>query len=245
MRALRRFIPRKYLRSQRLRDVLLIASGGRVMTGPFATMELTDLSPLRVFLPKLMGTYELEVRDALEDAMARAPRNVVVAGAAEGYYAIGIALRLSTARVTAFEADPRARAALQEAARSNGVADRIVVAGLCDAGGMSKALAGAGPTMVVCDIEGSEGVLIDPAVVPSLLEADILVETHDFLVPGVTEVLVQRFQESHRVTRVGQRPRRVEDAPSLALPGAFEGALLQAMNEHRPMKNGWLHLTRP
>src|SRR5687767_8816890 len=171
MRVLRRFLPRKYLRSQRLRAALLTASGGRVIGGPFAAMKLADLGPRNVFLAKLLGTYELELRDALEAAIARSPRNVVIAGAAEGYYAIGIALRLSTARVTAFEADPRARAALQEAARTNGVADRIVVAGLCDAGGMSEALAGAGPTMVVCDIEGSEGVLIDPAVVPSLLEA--------------------------------------------------------------------------
>ena len=242
---LRRLIPRKYLRSQRLLERVLAASGGRVMSGPFAGMRLGDSSFCSVLTPKLLGTYELELHGAVEAALARSPRQVVVAGAAEGFYAVGIALRLPLAQVTAFEANPEARDALVDAARTNGVADRIVVAGLCDAGGMSEALAGVGPAMVVCDIEGSEGVLIDPAIVPSLLEADILVETHDFLAPGVEELLVRRFQRSHRVERIGQRPRRLEDAPALDLPGAFDGALLQAMNEHRPVRNGWLHLALP
>ena len=242
---LRRLVPRKYLRSERLLERVLAVSGGRVMSGPFAGMKMGGCSFGSVLTAKLLGTYELELHVAVETALARSPRRVVVAGAAEGFYAIGVALRLPRAHVTAFEANPEAREALADAARTNGVADRIVVAGLCDAGGLSEALAGGGPSMVVCDIEGSEGVLIDPAVVPSLLDAEILVETHDFLAPGLADLLVQRFQQSHRVTRIGQRPRRLEDAPPLGVPGSIAGALLQAMNEHRPTRNDWLYLALP
>lgn len=239
---LRRLVPRKYLRSQRLLERVMAASGGRVMSGPFAGMMLVDSSFCSVRTPKLLGTYELELHDAVEAALSRSPRNVVVAGAAEGFYAVGIALRLPLARLTAFEANPEARAALENAARANGLSDRIVVAKLCDAGGMREALAAGDPSLVVCDIEGSEGVLMDPAIVPELLESEILVETHDFLAAGVADLVAGRFERSHLVTRIDQRPRSVEDAPRLGLPGSFAGALLQAMNEHRPARNGWLHL---
>ena len=57
-------------------------------------------------------------------------------------------------------------------------------------------------TVVICDIEGAEAALLDPAAAPGLSHADILVECHDLMQPGLTALLTARFQPTHHVTRI-------------------------------------------
>ena len=66
--------------------------------------------------------------------------------------------------------------------------------------------------MVVCDVEGYEEYLLDPAIVPSLSNATILVEMHDFVRPGVTTPLAGaiRADSSHPVhPSGGPLPKRI------------------------------------
>ena len=78
-----------------------------VVSGPFEGMRYPDHAFERVdlYAPKLLGAYEREIAPALERAIARGPAAAVVIGAAEGYYAIGLARRLPEAIVVAYEAD--------------------------------------------------------------------------------------------------------------------------------------------
>lgn len=51
--------------------------------------------------------------------------------------------------------------------------------------------------MIICDIDGFEDQLLDPAKAPALCKADLLIELHDVFVPGVTARLKTRFAPTH------------------------------------------------
>jgi hypothetical protein len=238
----RRFVPRSLWRSERLRRELERLSGGAVLGGPFAGLRDLRVSFGSELDPKRLGTYELEIRAPLEAAIARRPEVVLVIGAAEGYYAVGLALRLPESRIVAFEARAEGREEIARLARANGVEARIEIRGLCDIPALGRALAAGRDRFVLCDVDGAEGLLLDPGIVPALSATEILVETHDAFVPGTEDLLRSKFAASHRIDEVRQRPRSWDDAPRLELPRAFEGALVQAMNERRPEGNHWLHL---
>ncbi|MFW6312175.1 MAG: hypothetical protein ACOC1K_08070 [Nanoarchaeota archaeon] len=54
-------------------------------------------------------------------------------------------------------------------------------------------------TLIFCDIEGFEKELLDPIKAPCLKKVDLIVESHDCFVPSITEELVKRFSNSHRI----------------------------------------------
>ncbi|HYH10663.1 MAG TPA: hypothetical protein VEK11_26700 [Thermoanaerobaculia bacterium] len=154
--------------------------------------------------PKLAGTYERELAPIIEQVVATPYDVIIDIGASEGYYAVGLAMRMPGATVHAYEIDARSREACAELARRNGVADRVQVHGA-----FTPRAFGAKRMFVICDCEGCELQALDPVL---FRDADLLVELHDFLDPAITPTLVARFRDSHEITLVDTRP------PDLALP---------------------------
>lgn len=233
-------VPARWHRSARLVRLLETRLQRRIVAGPFRGLSYVDRSYSSAYWPKLLGTYELELREILEGILAQPFDLVLVPGAAEGYYVVGIAVRLRGARVVGWEASVEARSAAEELARLNAVEERVELRAICDVGELAGAGAGHGNVLVVVDIDGGESILIDPSIVPFLREATIVVEVHDCFVPGTTALLERRFLPSHEIRRVAARPRRFEDAPALDLPAVYRGALTQLLSERRPAGNDWL-----
>jgi predicted O-methyltransferase YrrM len=163
-------------------------------------------------------------------------------GAAEGYYAIGLARRNPQAKVIAFEMEPRGQSALREMAALNSVADRIEVNGKCEAADLIAALGDVPSPIVICDVEGYEEKLLDPQAVSALRHATILVELHDFIIPSITEKLKERFGATHRVEHIWQQPRSRDDFPWHTLGTALlpKSYLDWAVSEWRPVQMSWL-----
>jgi hypothetical protein len=224
------------------------AADGRVLSGPFAgmRMELTQTSQ-RQLLGYLLGTQELELQPVVEQILARGYETVLNVGAADGYYAIGLATKLPAASVVAFEALPEHHSRLRRAAKANGVADRVRLQGFCNACDLDRELRrAAAPAILVADIEGGEIELLDPGKIDRLRHADILVETHDALAPGVTEILISRFRATHDIERIWARPRRLSDFPKDVLPQLprlLPSTAVELMNERRQGRQQWLFLT--
>jgi len=173
----------------------------RVLLGPFAgTRYPFGFLPRGLFLgPPQVGSYEAELHDTVERIVAAAPAVVVNIGAAEGYYAVGLARRLPELEVVAFEADSELRAACERLARLNGVAARVDVRGSCNA----EVLAELGSRVerrsvcVVMDCEGCEGELADPDAVPWLERASMLVELHASIDAEIEQRLERRVSPTH------------------------------------------------
>ncbi len=101
----------------------------------------------------------------IDEVIAQQPHLVVDIGAAEGYYAVGLARRLPRCRIVAFDIDPIARKMCRRLAKLNGVRDRVEVRGECD----TTYLWTLPPhSFVLSDCEGAEKTLLDPDRAPAL-----------------------------------------------------------------------------
>ena len=231
----------KIRRERRLRRRILKKTrwSGSVVQGPFQGMRYFPRSCGSTILPKLLGTYECEIAPAVEAIAASGCDRVVDVGAAEGYYAVGLALRIPGVPLIGFEMDASARYYLRRLVRLNGVEDRVEIRGECGLEELAESLEGAARPVVVCDCEGAEGVLLDPDRVPGLRRAWLLVETHDDIVPGVSARVKSRFAATHDVETVRSRPRGPADLP----PGCdlTPEEVVEATDEYRSRAE-WLFL---
>ena len=221
-------------------------TGQRVIAGPFAGMRYVDRSVGSAYVPKLLGIYERELAPVVEEIIASRPSLIVDVGAAEGYYAVGLAYRLAGTRMIAFETEERGRAAVAEMAALNDVGARVVVKGTCDAESLGAVLGDQGGTVVLMDIEGYEDVLLDPQKVPALQSTTFLVELHEFAVPGITATIALRFDETHDLELIWAEDRKRADFPwrtatTRLLPGRYIDG---AVSEMRPEKMSW-YFARP
>jgi hypothetical protein len=215
--------------------------GLEVRRGPLAGLRyLPELAQTSGDLvAKLVGTYEQELRPALEDWISASPATIVDVGSAEGTYAVGLALAIPRARVQAFDIDPAARELCRAMAELNGVADRVSVQGACT----HEVLNGLPPDDVrlFLDCEGCELELLRPDLVPALRRWPIIVELHDFLDASISSTIVGRFSATHDVRLVEGADRDPAALPELAgLDGRTRAALL---SEFRPAAMRWGVLT--
>lgn len=228
-------------RTHELLDACIERYGLSVQNGPFAGMVLPRSASWGdgETLPKLLGAYEAELHQVIYKAVAASPDLVINVGAAEGYYAIGLARLLPQALTIAYDADPEAGKLCAAAADQNGVADRVVVRGTCLPGLLEHDLADAARPLVICDCEGYEQALIDPDAVPALRRATLIVETHDFIVPGLTELLIARLAPTHVVSVGREGGRNPNEHPFLQGLHSIDRWL--TMCEYRPETMQWLH----
>src|SRR6267143_1703442 len=75
-------------------------SKGAVVSGPFAGMKFNNKY---LDLPKILGTYEIELHEVFDRLRERNFHMVVDIGAAEGYYAVGAMLWKKECSVIAYE----------------------------------------------------------------------------------------------------------------------------------------------
>jgi hypothetical protein len=163
---------------------------------------------------------------------------IVDVGGAEGYDAIGCALRWPEAQVVAYELRREARQAIAEMAIVNGVRDRVTIHAECTPADLH-----ARRGLVICDIEGfEEELLLRPGHTRGLADCDWIIETHDLFRPGVFQSLWNAFSRTHHVTAVDAIPDRQRPGhwrvPELS--GASRHRQSQVLGERRggPMK--WL-----
>jgi len=178
--------------------------GDRVFAGPFRGMALSkEILSLRP-APVLLGTYEWELHGALDEAIAKSYQNVVNIGCADGYYSVGLALRMPHAKIYAHDIDEAAQKSCRAMAALNGVADRVIVGGVFNGEDFAK-FAGE-ETLVFMDIEGAERELLDPAAYPALAGMDVIVELHDCDIAGLSTAIPSRFAATHDVRVIPNMP---------------------------------------
>lgn len=185
----------------------------RVASGPFAGMKYIGAAAGSRLVPKLLGSYESELHDWVEQAIAKNFRQVIVVGCAEGYYAVGLARRMPKANVIAFDLDSRAQDLCKQMAKLNDVGDRVDVRGGATPENLGQI--DLTDTFIVCDCEGYENELLDPQKIPHLANVTMLVELHDCFFPGTTDRLKERFSQTHSIAMRDMQPRDAGQYPVL------------------------------
>lgn len=184
-----------------------------VRGGPFKGMIYTNDSISGGYIPNVLGIYERELHPTIAKLAELGIRLVINIGAADGYYAVGLARMFPELRVLAYEMEARGRGFIREMAERNGVTPQVEIRGLCGSAELREDLVAPGETLVLCDVEGYEDVLIDPEEVPALREAFVLVELHDGKNPGVSDRIRQRFEATHAIETIWQQERTAADFP--------------------------------
>lgn len=218
-----------------VRAAYLARYGSVVRYGPFEGLQCVERSAA---VAKLVGSYELEVHDAVRDLVARRPALVVNIGCGDGYFACGLARLLPDAEVRGYDTDPPTQALCAEQVARNGLQSRVSVAGECTLGMLAEMPADG--TALVIDCEGAEVELLDPAVAEPLRHWPILVELHDFNVPGATDTILARFAPTHDIQVIEARGRGDFDVPELADLTPRDRAV--ALDEFRPPGMRWAYM---
>jgi hypothetical protein len=188
---------------------------------------------------KLVGSFEEPIQSWVNDVAGKQYERIINVGSAEGYYAVGFALTRAAPRIVAFDIVEAPRLMLEKLAKLNNVFPQIEINTLCDWDQLQKL---SGPkALVFCDIEGGEADLLDPAKVPNLRHSDFIIETHDCLVPGVTNLLIERFRLTHQIEVQSDTERQWKRCD---WPHAFTDRMKRGWtNEGRPKGMLWLRMT--
>jgi hypothetical protein len=239
---------RMSLRSERtLRQVqsvwsdIEVKTKGRVVSGPFRGMQYITESVGSAITPKILGTYEMELHLIIESIVAQRPRYIIDIGAAEGFYAVGLAMRLPNCKIIAFESESRGQDLLRQLADINGVSDRIEINGHCTLESLHNCLELIpSDIVIVCDVEGAELSLLDPARLPKLLHCSILVELHPVVEKKIKSVFFSRFSAASEITTIVGRVRMVKNFPEMINTPLNKFQKLACMDEVRSGCMEWL-----
>jgi len=195
-------------RSSIIAKTWITKQGLAVYAGPFQGMTFLDRSQEGCHLPKLIGCYEQPIHEDLQRLLKNSYGNILNIGSAEGYYSVGLAKMAPNTTVVACDTNPKAVDACKQLAAKNHVGN-IEYHPEFTPGDFEKY--SNGRTLVVCDIEGGEDDLLDPSKAIELSGMDIIVESHDCFIPGLTQKLIERFSTTHAI-------KLIEDNGTRSLP---------------------------
>lgn len=210
-----------------------------VKNGPFIGMNYIFESSCSQLLPKLLGSYEEPIQPWVFNAIAKKYKRILDIGCAEGYYAVGFARALPECELFAFDIDEIALSRARQLAEINGISN-ISFRNICTHEDLNNLIRDNNRTLVFCDIEGAEDELLRPSLAPKLQVADIIVETHDCFIPGVTDRIIDRFYDTHKISCVIDYPCRIN---KYALTREISSNdFIKITDEKRPKKMKFLYL---
>jgi hypothetical protein len=193
-------------RKSELLPIIIERTGGKVYQGPFKGMTI---------LPKyswgdgdtcgkLLGLYENELYPAISHLTKENKYDLVLnIGCAEGYYGLGLARNLPDTLCALFDINPTAISICRENARANDL-HNVQFNTDCSVENIRSYLTKADKPFIVMDVEGHERVLLDLETIPELSKTTVIVESHDCNIPGTTDLIVDRFKETHDVYTIPQ-----------------------------------------
>jgi len=210
---------------------------GRVVRrGPFQGMEYTSLTTHRHITQRLLGVYECELGQIVDEIIRHGCPQILDIGCAEGYYAVGFARAIQRATVLAFDTDPWARKACIALARHNGVAGRVDVRGFCSREWLLSHAPRGG--LIMSDCEGFERILFNAGTAVHFAGVDLLVEIHNGP-PRRDDPMVLALDSTHVVTIVMSEKHDPARCPELN--GWDETARKYAVSDMRQPWQGWFY----
>lgn len=214
-----------------------------ILSGPFKGLKYIDKTVWGPIVPKWVGCYEAELHPVISKIVETDYSVVIDVGAAEGYYAVGLACAMPRTIVRAFDTDCIARLRLRELARLNSVTN-LSIGRRCTNKKLDRLISE--KCLLVCDIEGGELDLLDLSKSHALEGVDILVEVHSTVsrsLSDVLDILRDRFDKSHHISEFSITSR---ENLSLGETIGIQDSRIEreAVKEHRSGEQAWLWMER-
>ena len=215
-----------------------------VLNGVFAGMKYPEMASVgSKFLPKLLGSYEKELQPLLEKICDDQYSEIVDVGCAEGYYAVGLALRIKAAKVFAFDTNVEAIRLCEAMAQLNGVSERVTTGAFCDAKTLMR-LPLTEKALIVSDCEGYEKELFSKDTLPFLTQHELLIEVHDFIDIEISSYLRELFEESHHIEVISSIDdiKKAQQYEYKELEGFSLEEKRKILREDRPAIMEWFYM---
>jgi len=215
-----------------------------VRNGPFKGMKFPDFKDFGdAIFAKIIGCYEAELHQIIEKLLKQDYEILVNIGSAEGYYAVGFALKIPKLKVFAYEINPEAQKYIKEMAKLNKVSERIFVKGKCTKEELLNYV-NYKKGLIICDVEGDEKFIFDSEIAKMFSSWNLIIETHNFIIPDISSYLIDVFNETHSIDRIFSlddiTKAKIYKYPELENL-EYEKKLI-LVSEHRPFME-WLIMT--
>lgn len=215
-----------------------------VLSGPFIGLAYFNKIVWGPITPKWIGSYEEELHEVTNTIIARRYAKIIDVGAAEGYYAVGLAYKCPKSNVVSYDIDPIARHRQKQLAALNNL-QNLEIRKFCSHDELRLQIIE--NCFILSDIEGFELELIDPVKCPQLKTCDILIEVHQsngLEIHEVESAIANRFTGTHSISRFGVTTR---------IPEHYQNTVTElkcislveidaALDEHRDARQRWLWL---
>lgn len=220
-----------------------ISTGFVVQEGLFTGMQISSDPWWGRFdiASKALGRYEHHIQKVLEQVVSTRSVDFVDIGAADGYFAIGMALQKNVKHVHAFEMSHKGRERLNLMINKNGCSAKCSIYGHASSEGIINCLGATRVGVVLIDIEGGEYDLLTKALLNFLSSCWIIVELHPWVVSSEkSEEFLNNISTYHDVrflTRESYDPDQIS-----VLFGLNDDQRLLALSEGRGKRMEWAYL---
>ena len=211
----------------------------KVISGPFKGMEYPSFKSFTsTIIPKLIGTYESEIYNDIESlAKDNSYDNVIVIGAADGYYAVGLALLMPQAKIVSYDANPEALYFCKEFKEKNN-ATNLDIRGVFLDDTMDEFKQKR--NLVVCDVDGFEyGLFTNENFISSIGISDVIVETHDYIDKRITQMILDQLSETHDNKVIPYKPLKLDELPESIFKN-INNELKRVATLERIVDNKWI-----
>lgn len=213
-----------------------------VLHGPFKGLKYPSMrSKSSSLYSKLIGSYEIELEEEFQRVISAGYEQIIDIGCAEGYYAVGFALKMPRVEVYAYDIDAEARSLTKKMAELNGVVAQVKVESSCTAETL-KNFDYSKKTLILSDCEGYERFLFTDKNINAFKNVDLIIETHDWVDINISTNLEKLFKPSHQL-KIIQSVSDNYKAKNYNYP-EFEGETLETkyrlFEEGRRFVDEWL-----
>jgi len=172
-----------------------------VLNGTFKGLKYPNYESFgSEIFPKLLGSYESELAPVFKKILKKDYSSIIDIGCAEGYYAVGLAIKYHNASIYAYDTDEHALQLCREMAVYNNV-NNVEYRSNCTEDTLTGFIF---PSrgLIISDCEGCESTLFTEKSVQNLKKCDILIETHDLYDNTISSKLEKLFEKTHKITKI-------------------------------------------
>lgn len=194
--------------------------------------------------PKLIGSYERELIPLFKEIFNNNYSEIIDIGCAEGYYAVGLAIRVKSANIFAFDIDLEAVRLCNEMALINSVANRVNATCIVKENPLELVTL-TEKALIIVDCEGCEKHIFNKKTIKKLKNHDILIEIHDLIDIQISSYIKFLFKKSHGMKIINSIDdiKKAQQYDYTELKGLSLEARKQILAERRSSIMEWFYLT--
>ena len=185
--------------------------GTNIINGPFKGMKYISESVGSCHMPKILGIYENEIYPILLNFLSNSDLFVDI-GAAEGYYAVGSAIKYPNLNVIAFEMDKTGRQYISNLKKRNNVDNVEIRKKFSDVDFFSIQKSAYNRITYLIDIEGEE-INIFSKYHNHFNNSYFIIEIHDRVSNKIESYLKRFYSNTHNTYIIPIKDKSISDLP--------------------------------